>query len=336
MDPMGSSVRGIYKGTGSSDMKTFPLIIILLVITLLTSWKTISSSYISNVAGVAFLRSELSDRQIDMRSTVRWLDIAVDNYPESPSIHFWLGKLLFKTDRGKAAEHLNLLTRQPDRRSLAYYWLGELYGEAGDVGMIITNWREIPEMPTLLLMRANIMINDGRLTEAIDTLNIVLQLDPSYTVAYRHLSNLHQNLGDYETAMLLCQRLHEIEGALTSSLACSGEVLYYQGKFEEAIVEFAQAIDHSPTNPGLHYWLGRSYRRVGEIEKAVDQLQKAIKHEDRDVVSWYHYDLGLAYEAGGEISMAMEEYREVLKLDPDHYYADEARLRIKQLERQKP
>ncbi len=106
------------------------------------------------------------------------------------------------------------------------------------------------------------------------------------------------------------------------------ELSYAQGRWVEAIVHSKECESLSKElkdfrNEAKSNWiLAEIYRRRGEIQTAVERLQRSselfTKLEDKESLSSIHYSFGAMSEEGGDFDKAHSEYQESQKL------ADEA------------
>lgn len=97
-----------------------------------------------------------------------------------------------------------------------------------------------------------------------------------------------------------------------------GEALWQQGRFEEAIVEFQQAIDLVPTDAEYHDNLGLAYSHAGQYEQAVAELEIALRYSLSAARKAFVYsDLGYVHKEQGEFDKAIEAYTRALQWDPE-------------------
>lgn len=82
---------------------------------------------------------------------------------------------------------------------------------------------------------------------------------------------------------------------------------------QQALRLFEQSAEADPTQPATHNNLGILYKRVGQLEKAIDAYQQAITHQATYPEA--HYNLALAYRAQGDFKKAEEAYLQALTLN---------------------
>jgi tetratricopeptide (TPR) repeat protein len=95
-----------------------------------------------------------------------------------------------------------------------------------------------------------------------------------------------------------------------------GAVLSQQGRLDEAIVAYRQAIKKNPDYYKAYSNLGAAYACQGETRTAIGLYRKALKLNPRDAAS--HLNLGLALARLGNVTQAAAHLREFLNLAPDH------------------
>jgi Flp pilus assembly protein TadD len=94
-----------------------------------------------------------------------------------------------------------------------------------------------------------------------------------------------------------------------------GVVLYNQGRTEEAIKHYLQALQSYPDYADAHSNLGAAYAGSGMYKEAIEACKKAIKINPDYAKA--HYNLGVAYGGSGKYKEAAEAFQQALRIDPD-------------------
>jgi tetratricopeptide (TPR) repeat protein len=106
-----------------------------------------------------------------------------------------------------------------------------------------------------------------------------------------------------------------------------GVALYQMGRVEEARAEFLSAVQLDPLKGISRYKLGCVLEEQGEIDQAIEHLQRAERalpaHAD------VHFNLALAYEKRGERRLAREQWLQYLRHAPHGAWADQARTHLR-------
>lgn len=91
---------------------------------------------------------------------------------------------------------------------------------------------------------------------------------------------------NYENDRELREELNE---AKAHTLLLEGNFLVFSGKPDEGIEKIKEYLKHHPANAKAISWLGMGYKRLEELEKAIECARKAIELKPENWV--YHYNL---------------------------------------------
>ena len=105
--------------------------------------------------------------------------------------------------------------------------------------------RQFPDDPRPVHKRGVILVRMGRRDDAREAFLDALKLNRGYAPSLTNLGNM------------------ELE----------------QGRVQEAVVYYKQAIAAQPDYPGAHHNLGVAYRRLGRLGEAVGEARLAARHE---------------------------------------------------------
>jgi tetratricopeptide (TPR) repeat protein/4-amino-4-deoxy-L-arabinose transferase-like glycosyltransferase len=100
----------------------------------------------------------------------------------------------------------------------------------------------------------------------------------------------------------------DVQRAITESNL--GEALQADGRYDEAIVHYRQAIAFSPGWAGPYNNIGTAFRSQGRVDQAILLFQQALALQPN--YSRAHYNLGVALLAAGKPNEAIEHIREAL------------------------
>lgn len=94
-----------------------------------------------------------------------------------------------------------------------------------------------------------------------------------------------------------------------------GNVFSRQGKFDEAIAEYAEALRVRPEYPEGHNDLGNTLKDHGRLAEAVAEYTQALRLKPDYAEA--HNNLGIVLVQQGKPGEAIEQYNEALRLNPE-------------------
>jgi tetratricopeptide (TPR) repeat protein len=131
---------------------------------------------------------------------------------------------------------------------------------------------------------AEVLHQEGREAEAMEHLQMALQINPDFAEA-------HNNLGN---------------------------VRFQNGKEDEAIAQYQTALQINPDYAVAHYNLGNALIRKGDLDGAITHFQKALQINPDYAEA--HNNLGYALIEKNRMAEAITHFQTALQINPD--YAD--------------
>ncbi|MBI4597815.1 MAG: tetratricopeptide repeat protein [Candidatus Omnitrophica bacterium] len=102
------------------------------------------------------------------------------------------------------------------------------------------------------------------------------------------------------------------------ALSSLGDLMRREGRLDEAVAYYTQALRVIPDHPEAHFNLGFVLIRQRNLAEAIEHYRRALELYPEYPEA--HNNLGIALKASGKLDEAMAQYREALRLRPD--YAD--------------
>jgi len=170
----------------------------------------------------------------------------------------------------------------------------------------------------------------GKDDEAIPILKKALKLDPDNWRIMVALGTIYMRNGDFEKAQKLFEKaLDHDEPAQDPNIHFNNAVaLINLGRPEEAEDHLKFVLDNDPDNYHAMGLLGTLYLEDKQYDKAIDVLERAVKHPDAAKDSSMHYNLGYAKLMANHPDEALRDFKKSAKIDPSN---EKAALAVKQL-----
>jgi len=124
-------------------------------------------------------------------------------------------------------------------------------------------------------------------------------------------------LGNYDSAVGYFENAVNRNPKRADAWVKVGYCKVKQGKNQEAIRAYLEALQLKPSDPEIHNKLGDAYYYAGRIREAIDEYTEAARL--RPECAEFFYNLAIAYFESGNLTMAASEARVLQKLDPKLY-----------------
>jgi tetratricopeptide (TPR) repeat protein len=133
--------------------------------------------------------------------------------------------------------------------------------------------RRFPDLAQAHLANAQQLARLGKYSEAGPQFKRALELAPGQIDSLLGLAEVQQKEGDYTASMATYQQALSVDSAnLTATLGAARNLVSLQ-KLADARSVLEQALERHAASSQLHYELARVYARLGEREKAAEQMR---------------------------------------------------------------
>jgi Flp pilus assembly protein TadD len=198
---------------------------------------------------------------------------------------------------------------------LAHAMLGNAFFERGNLAgaerEFVETLKIMPIMPEIRNNLGNVYLLQGRVDEAIREYTAAVAQNPADTMAKE---NLRRALATRGTSTGAGEHFRK------------GNLLYRQGRMDEAVREYRAALSLDPSSADAHSNLGSALNGLGRPAEAIVEFRQAVSLAP-DVAD-YHYNLGVALDRAGEGGEAAAQFRQALRLEPGLTEARRALERI--------
>lgn len=139
---------------------------------------------------------------------------------------------------------------------------------------------------------------------------------PYNHLAWANLGHAYAGLKDYEEAMEAFSFVIAIEEHSEIGYLCTGDILFLQEKYEEAIGFYEDAIRRSLPNKELFLKTAECYDKLSKSAKARAMIRKALAIDPHFADAMFL--MGEIYRREGEYERALSPLQAALKLDPEN------------------
>lgn len=162
-------------------------------------------------------------------------------------------------------------------------------------------------------MRGRMALSDGRYAQAIESYNVLAQLDTSdyWTFFFRGIAKY--NLGDLRGARRDFDRSVSINPIFTSGYHYRGITESRFGNYETALADLQTAIGLRPGNEGLYFSRGVTYFLAQQFEPAIEDFDRYIRKSPKDPSAYLNR--GACYLYLKDTLKAISDYDHAIKLD---------------------
>jgi tetratricopeptide (TPR) repeat protein len=189
--------------------------------------------------------------------------------------------------------------------------------EAADLLQAIVN--DFPDNADAWRTLGALRVQQGDEEAALEPLEHAVALAPDYARAWQQMGAIFLDQGRPAGAETSLNMAVEADPAEPYAWIHLTEAYLAQQKYKDAIHAGRQAIIVSPDNVGSWRYLGAALRADGDLKEAEPVLRKAIDLDPNG--SAQRYQLALTLVGLGRREEARQEAAEILRLVPDHHGA---------------
>ena len=182
---------------------------------------------------------------------------------------------------GEASELFASYIEEKPGNAWGYYMLGLSAWKAGDLeraeSAFETGLEFDPTHVKGFINLSRVLLDDGRPREALEKLDVAVELEPTSSTVYRLIGRAHDDLGDVDEALQAYRRSIEIDNDDVWSLNNLGVLLIGEQRSGEALGPLSRAVITKAGVAVFHNNLGMALERTGYFVGAVEQYRLAIE-----------------------------------------------------------
>jgi TolB-like protein/Flp pilus assembly protein TadD len=153
------------------------------------------------------------------------------------------------------------------------------------------------------------------LKRGVDLAQKAIALDHSNAHAHSLLSSIYVMQRQHDKAIAAAERAYALEPNSSVVLGRYAWVLYYSGRWEEAVQLWEEGMRLSPipSNAALRFY-GAALRELERYDEAIAVFKRAIEQDSKDFFAYLM--LSVTYTLAGREEEARETAEEVLRINP--------------------
>lgn len=160
----------------------------------------------------------------------------------------------------------------------------------------------------------NALRASGRTADAIRAYERALDIFPNYHVSHRNLGVAMADVGNFAEAEQHFKRAVELKPRNPEAYDCWGAVLIQQGRMTEASTQIENALMQSPKYPDANNHMGIVMASQGKIDEAIRYFRTAVESKPTYIEA--RFNLARSLISAGRKDDAKKELEAVLRLAP--------------------
>ncbi|UCH44051.1 MAG: tetratricopeptide repeat protein [Nitrospiraceae bacterium] len=256
---------------------------------------------------------------------------------QSSLAYFFLGYVY--SEAGNYREAIDAYSRvrphpMHDRTPSAYFGIAYAYGQMGDVEASLNYYLKslkLIENPTLFYKVGLSYLSKGDKNNAVHYFEKALSGNWKLLPVYPMLISLYQEMRMEPEAENLAKQYEEAKDVgKAASYFQAGLTAYSNREYDVAIREFNKVIGVNPFHPDTYSNLGYIYFDMGDMDRAYQYQRKSIDIDPNNANA--HYGIALVYKELGDRDGAKLHWNEYLRLQPTGYFSRKAKREIESLQ----
>jgi tetratricopeptide (TPR) repeat protein len=162
--------------------------------------------------------------------------------------------------------------------------------------------------------KGNHLMARGKYSKAIEFLSKAIDLDPTYTLAYRDRGLVKFLMSKFGTAIEDLTKAIELDQTDYSAYTIRGIVWEALKKYNEAIEDFSKAIVLNPTDISPYNNRGNAWASCGKHDNAVEDYSRAIEIDPENFISYV--GRGNSWNDLKDYDRAITDFSKALQINP--------------------
>lgn len=261
------------------------------------------------------------------QEAINYITKAITFKPTVASFHSNLGNVLQSLGRFEEAitSHQKALSLAgPNDQSVynSYNSLGICWFHQNRLTEAVNSFqfslRVNPKHPETYNNLANVQVTQGKFEEAIANYRKAIELNPAFAGAYAGLGNALQLNDQLEEAVVACQQALQLNPQLVTAYVNLAETLLKQQKYTEVRANLQKALQLNANDSRVYFGFGQLFDDLDNLEEAITHYRKALQLKP-DYAGAYN-NLGVTLQKQGKLAEAVTYFQKAVALNP--YYVE--------------
>jgi tetratricopeptide (TPR) repeat protein len=168
---------------------------------------------------------------------------------------------------------------------------------------------------------AHVLVDRRRYEEAVPLLRSLLADHPEDGALHAQLTEALHVLGELTDAEAAYEAWLAVDGRSDEALFGLGQVLYDQGRYEDAVRAFRKAEKRRSGRADVRSELGLALQALGRLPDAEAKQRDALERDPRNAEAWFRLGDVVSRQGDARRAEAVDAMRQAVRLDPRHVHA---------------
>jgi tetratricopeptide (TPR) repeat protein len=286
-------------------------------------YQFVKASILQNLSGIP---GEESEASVTPKAVASLLHEADRLDPYRPSLHFRIGSFWIALDERDQARDAFAITLS-DSIHYARPVFSLLWSSVNDVSDLE---KFVGESSLARALLTTFLLDHGYSNEAESEFKNTISLPLADYSAVVELADYALRTGNPSAARTVLTKIEPNDGSLTSLQRAhlkylQGQSFHAEGRLQDAIACFEDAIRIGTEDSYIHEALGNAYQETGDYDRAIARYLLALNRMatvmEPTKVSILHTELAAAYEKKEDFAKAIEHYFRAAQIDPTNISA---------------
>lgn len=174
----------------------------------------------------------------------------------------------------------------------------------------------VPQDIDVLCNLGAVLMNQGKLDEAVHSLREAVLLDRNHAISNYNLGNVLKKQGKIDEAKERYLKAIECDRSHTGAHFNVGNIYVEEGRFDDALSSFLNTLSLNPGHVAAHLNMGNVLKAQGKMDEALVSYRNALANDENNTAAYHN--IGIILKAQGKIDEAIEAYNRAIAIEPEN------------------